>query len=238
MQTSTHPKHAIEDLRRELEGAWRSERLLYRPVMSSSDEDVAFLDGMNSDPVTFGMGGGALHRPQTKDTAKGLAALLEKSYLAVMICLATEHKEEEGTKDTSASEAPRSVSSTSAKPQRIGFVCLGMGGDNPIWPGNFSRSQRLSISLVAEYQGKGYGTEAIRWVLDWAFRFGNLHRVGLDTLEYNMGARKVYEHIGFVYEGRQREVTFMGGRYWDMLQYSVLKSEWLKEHSSKEPAGS
>lgn len=219
------PNKAIADLRRDLERAWRSERLVYRPVSSSSDEDVAFLDHMNADPVTFGMSGGALHRPQTRETAKSLAALLEKSYLAVMIYKYVDPVPEPGSE--AASPASPDNNNNNDKPvRRIGFVSLGMGGDHPTWPANFSGSQKVGISLAAEDQGKGYGTEAMRWLLDWAFRFGNLHRVELCTAEYNLGARKVYERVGFVLEGRQREVTFSGGRYWDLLLYSVLKREW------------
>lgn len=204
--------NAIADLRRDLKEAWRSARLVYCPV---TEDDIAFLDKMNTDPVTFGMGGGSLLRPQGKETAKGLAALLAKSYLAAMVCL-----------------VPTRV--TDEPPERIGFVCLGMGGDHPTWPTNASGSQALGISLAAEHQGKGYGTEAVRWVLDWAFHFGNLHRVELGVLEYNLGARRVYERVGFVLEGRRREVTFSGGRYWDLLLYSVLKREWLTAAGTKE----
>lgn len=208
---------AIANLRQDFKGAWKSERLVYRAVDPEADKNV--LRKINADPLTFGMGGGALFRPQGLETAKGLAELLHKSYLAVIIQLAPK----EGRLDE-----------TYESPYDIGFVCLGMGGDNPIYPSIHSRSQTLGISLFPQYQKKGYGSEAIRWVLDWAFHFGNLHRVELHVMEYNMGARKCYERIGFVPEGRQREVTYAGGRYWDVLQYSILDREWqaLKAEAS------
>lgn len=217
---------AIADLRQDLQGAWRSARLVYCPV---TEDDMAFLDQLNTDPVTFGMGGGSLLRPQGKETAKGLAALLAKSYLAAMVCLTPSPV----VTITTTGSSSNSSQEPEPEPERIGFVCLGMGGDHPTWPTNASGSQALGISLAAAHQGKGYGTETVRWVLDWAFRFGNLHRVELGVLAYNLAARTVYERVGFVLEGRRREVTFAGGRYWDLLLYSVLRREWLAAADTK-----
>lgn len=226
----------IADLRRDLAGAWRSPRLEYRPLSSRCDEDVAFLEHMNADPVTLGMGGGALLRPPPRETALHLAALLEKSYLAVMIYAQvpplslSSSLSSSTTSSTTTSAAADADAGTEDKEKdkwrRIGFVSLGLGGDDPIYPLNFSGSQKVAISLAAAAQGHGYGTEAMRWLLWWAFRFGNLHRVELATLAYNGAARTVYERVGFVREGRQREVTFAGGRYWDLVLYAVLRREW------------
>ena len=46
---------------------------------------------------------------------------------------------------------------------------------------------------MAEEQGKGYGTEAVAWLLAVAFERANLHRVELECNAGNVGARKVYE---------------------------------------------
>lgn len=218
---------ATADLLCELQGAWRSANLVYCPV---TDDDVAFLDTLNADPVTFGMGGAALVRPQGKETAKGLAALLAKSYLAVMICLPAPAGI--NTTPTAAADDDKNDDPPPA-PERIGYVALGLGGDHPTWPSNHNRSQALSITLAPAHQRRGHGTEALRWALRWAFRFGNLRRVELCVWEYNRPARAAYERVGFVAEGRQREVVFAGGRYWDLLLFSVLKREWLVENENK-----
>lgn len=230
---------AIDNLRRDLAEAWHSERLVYRPISSTNDEDVTFLHDMTSDPLTYGMVSGALHRPRRKDWAKEFATALEKDYMSVMICLRnvdTEEagpKKEEKEKEAAAAAASSGASGGAAVPssaatyQRIGFVRLGSAGGSSNGSMNTNRNLSLGICLAAEYQNKGYGTEALRWLVEWAFHFGNLRRIGLETTEYNMAARKVYERIGFVCDGRERETTFSGGRYWDLLHYSILKREWM-----------
>jgi GNAT superfamily N-acetyltransferase len=39
------------------------------------------------------------------------------------------------------------------------------------------RYTEIAIDILPEFQGKGYGSEAVTWALDYAFRRANLHRV-------------------------------------------------------------
>lgn len=229
----------IDDLVQTLSKGWRSERLVYRSIVN---EDIGFIEKMNSDPVTWAMSGPALFKPQGKESIQGIVDMLKKSLLAVAICLpagsvedtttSTTTTDDAATKDTPAPPPP--PAKAEAKPTPIGFVALGFGGGNSLFPMEHHRHTMLGISLDPAYQGKGYGPEAIKWVLDWAFTFGNLHSVGLEVVEYNINGQKAYERIGFVKEGRKREVTFAGGRYWDMLNYSVLAREWMSAKQNRE----
>ena len=88
------------------------------------------------------------------------------------------------------------------------------------------RHTELGIDILEAYQGKGYGTEAIQWALDWAFDVADLHRVGIRSFEWNYGARRLYERMGFKHEGVGRESLFHNGRYWDDYQYGMLDTEW------------
>jgi RimJ/RimL family protein N-acetyltransferase len=75
--------------------------------------------------------------------------------------------------------------------------------------------------------GKGYGTDAMRLALRYAFTELNLHRVSLDVFEYNPRAIRSYEKAGFKHEGRQRSVLHRDGRRWDLLYMGILQSEWF-----------
>jgi RimJ/RimL family protein N-acetyltransferase len=77
-----------------------------------------------------------------------------------------------------------------------------------------------------EYWGKGYGTDAMRVILRFAFAELNLHRVSLNVFEYNPRAVRSYEKVGFVVEGRQRQVLNREGRRWDVLYMGILREEW------------
>lgn len=204
---------AVANVNLELANVWQSERLVYRSV-TADDADVAFMRKINSDPVTVALSGGGLLRPYTQKSAKSLVEALEKALLAVMVCL-----------PPSGGGGPRD-SGEAAEPTPIGFVCLSFGGDDPAYPTPHNRHAPLGIAIASAYQGQGYGPEAIKWALNWAFRFANLHSVSLQVMEYNERAKRVYERVGFVYEGKSREVVFCGDRYWDSLHYSILDREW------------
>jgi len=88
-------------------------------------------------------------------------------------------------------------------------------------------------SLVAialgerEYWGKGYGTDAMRIMLRYAFNELNLRKVGLIVFEYNLRAIRSYEKVGFIHEGRIRGAMLREGRRWDWLYMGLLREEFL-----------
>ena len=76
------------------------------------------------------------------------------------------------------------------------------------------------------YWGKGYGTDAMRVLLRYAFTELNLHRVSLGVFEYNPRAIRSYEKAGFVLEGREREAVFRSGKRWDIIFMGILREDW------------
>jgi RimJ/RimL family protein N-acetyltransferase len=73
---------------------------------------------------------------------------------------------------------------------------------------------------------QGYGSEALRLLLHFAFVELNLHRVTLGVFAYNPRAIRAYEKLGFVLEGRQRERLRRDGQRYDQLIMGLLRSEW------------
>ena len=82
----------------------------------------------------------------------------------------------------------------------------------------------------AELWGKGYGTDAMRVILRFAFMELNLHRVSLDVFEYNERALRFLERAGFVAEVRRRQAVHRDGRRWDVIKLGLLREEW--EHAA------
>ena len=78
----------------------------------------------------------------------------------------------------------------------------------------------------ADNQGKGAGTFAVKQMLNHAFYNMNLHRVQLKVLEDNQRAIRLYEKIGFVREGILRECRFKNGKHVNLINYSILRSEY------------
>ncbi|MBE0409253.1 MAG: GNAT family N-acetyltransferase [Anaerolineales bacterium] len=79
-----------------------------------------------------------------------------------------------------------------------------------------------------EFRGKGYGTDAMRVLLKYAFTELNLHRVSLNVFAYNSMAIRSYEKAGYVIEGKQREYLNREGKRWDMVFMGILKEDWIK----------
>ena len=80
-----------------------------------------------------------------------------------------------------------------------------------------------------EYQNKGYGTEALRLLLDYGFNTVNLNRLELSTYDFNVRALESYKKIGLIEEGRKRQFVWINGRYHDAIIMSILAEEWRKK---------
>jgi diamine N-acetyltransferase len=78
----------------------------------------------------------------------------------------------------------------------------------------------------SDARGKGYGTEAIRLTLDYAFTALGLNNVMLRVYEYNLAGQRAYQKAGFREIGRQREARWFAGRRWDVIFMDCLASEF------------
>lgn len=90
-----------------------------------------------------------------------------------------------------------------------------------------SRSGEVGIWIGKPYWNEGYGTDAMRALCRFAFRFMNLQRVWLHVYETNDKAIRSYEKVGFTLEGRLRRDQFLGGRYIDTLVMGLLAEELI-----------
>lgn len=78
--------------------------------------------------------------------------------------------------------------------------------------------------------GRGYGTDAMRLILRYAFAELNLCRVSLSVFEYNPRAIRSYEKCGFRLEGRRRSALLKDGKRWDILYMGILMEDWKNEY--------
>jgi len=93
----------------------------------------------------------------------------------------------------------------------------------------------LSIGIGdAARRGHGYGAEALRLALDFAFGELNLHRVQLTVFSYNTAAIALYEKLGFQREGTYREFLQRDGMRHDMYLYGLLRREWDAQIENEE----
>jgi len=90
-----------------------------------------------------------------------------------------------------------------------------------------NRSAQVGIVIGSKpHWGKGFGTDAMRAVLRFAFDKMNLHRVWLNVYDFNVRGIKSYEKCGFKREGVQREYRFLDGRYHDSVLMGILERDY------------
>ena len=97
-----------------------------------------------------------------------------------------------------------------------------------------NRVATLGIAIGEKgYWNRGYGTEAVRTMLRYAFGELGLHRVELEVYSFNPRAQRCYEKAGFKREGVRREALFRDGRFHDVITMGILRQEF-----ESSPAGS
>jgi RimJ/RimL family protein N-acetyltransferase len=118
-------------------------------------------------------------------------------------------------------------------PNRIEFSLRTVEGDKLIgfvalhtieWN---NRAALLAIGIGdPDYRGKGYGADALRLILRYAFNELNLYRVGLDVIGNNVQAIRAYEKVGFRREGALRRAVKRDGVRHDRILMGILPEEW------------
>lgn len=84
----------------------------------------------------------------------------------------------------------------------------------------------LGYELGHEAQGNGFMQEAVSAALTWGFQNMELNRVEAQVHPSNTASLKSIRRLGFVEEGRLREVGHWAGKFHDLLQFSLLRKEW------------
>lgn len=177
---------------------WRSERLVYRAWEA---EDAEFYNTMFSPEDRIQTLFEVLSPPVPMTGEMWLAQVDGGVGLAVMICLP--------------------VSAGSDKLETVGYIGLEQSEE-----GSQHRKFELGIGIATRHQRKGYGTEAVKWGLNWGFNHANANRISLQVHSWNDGAVRMYERLGFTTDVRSRNLAFYRGQYHDTLEMSILRHEW------------
>lgn len=91
-----------------------------------------------------------------------------------------------------------------------------------------ARTALLGIMIGnKEFWGKGSGTEAIRLVLDYAFRRLNLYKVTAVIVAIHQASLKAFTKAGFVIDGQVKSQFFLDGKYYDRLYMGVTRDDFL-----------
>ncbi len=122
-------------------------------------------------------------------------------------------------------------------PTKLQFTITLKPEDKPIGKVYISRINRAEDSMditriyIADPQlrGKGYGEEALRTILEYAFINLHMERVTIDHFEKNRAAGALYDKIGFQNEGLMRNAGKKNGKYVNLQLKSMLRAEYYEK---------
>jgi len=86
-----------------------------------------------------------------------------------------------------------------------------------------------------EYWGRGYGTDAKMFLLNYAFNTLNLRKIKSEVVIYNKRSLQYSLHCGYKIEGKRIKEQFKNGKYHDLILLGLFKEDWLPvwEHYQK-----
>lgn len=81
--------------------------------------------------------------------------------------------------------------------------------------------------------GKGFSKEASFLIMKHGFMSLNLHRIYCGTSEQNLAMRKLALYLGMKEEGCRRQALFKSGRFFDLMEFGLIKSEFFEKFGLK-----
>ena len=93
---------------------------------------------------------------------------------------------------------------------------LGVSGMRILSPGH----AEVGTLLLPEFQGKGFGTEARKAIIDYAAAIG-LESLESTVTDGNIASCKVLENCGFTFERRVPQAYRIGDQWFDDLIYQL-----------------
>jgi [ribosomal protein S5]-alanine N-acetyltransferase len=96
------------------------------------------------------------------------------------------------------------------------------------WCDTKNRRAEIGYVLSKSYWGQGIMPEVVGRVLQFAFEEMGLNRIECCHFLPNEKSGRVMQKAGMSFEGVARERIVAKGRYWDIKQYAILRSEYKK----------
>jgi uncharacterized protein (DUF952 family)/RimJ/RimL family protein N-acetyltransferase len=105
-------------------------------------------------------------------------------------------------------------------------TAIGSAGIDPESKQNLRADLGLWIGLP--YHGKGYGTLAIRWLLDYGFIRLGMEKIEACVYTGNWASRRIFEKNGFILEGTIRKATLKRGQWQDDWRMGITREDYLQ----------
>ena len=167
--------------------------------LEESDVEGPYLDWLNDEEVTRYLTG-VRHSPVTKDYLLDYIQSMAQSNKDILFAIHDAESKE----------------------------FIGTSHFGPIdW---LNRSAAIGILIGNKrYWGKGYGTEAIRLVLDYAFKSLNLQKITAGIVAIHQPSIKAFKKAGFENESQAKGHLFLDGKYYDYIYMGINHDDFLSK---------
>ena len=103
----------------------------------------------------------------------------------------------------------------------IGLLGLKLGSEK-------YKSAEVWYKIHMKFWNKGYATETLKAVINFAFNTLELHRIQAGCAVENIGSIRVLEKSGMIKEGRGRQILPLKSGWSDNFEYSILETDERK----------
>jgi ribosomal-protein-alanine N-acetyltransferase len=84
----------------------------------------------------------------------------------------------------------------------------------------------IGYFIKEKYWNKGYTTEALKRVMEYAFVENNVYRISAGCIKENKGSEKVMIKCSLIKEAEFKEYVLHEGKLKDRVVYRMLRNEW------------
>lgn len=81
----------------------------------------------------------------------------------------------------------------------------------------------IGILLLPQYENKGYATETLELVIDYAFQYLNIHQLYANITSENKKSIALFEKLNFKLVGTKKDWIYTNKQYKDELLYQLIK---------------
>ena len=103
--------------------------------------------------------------------------------------------------------------------------CIGIMGFYRTQPEHYRTE--LGYMIVSEHNGKGYVTEAVKTLLNFAFNTLNFHSIEAVIDSRHVASERVLQKNGFEKEAHFKENFYYNNEFTDTVIYSLLKRNFI-----------
>ncbi len=106
---------------------------------------------------------------------------------------------------------------------------LGGIGYEVVYQCSAGKQVEIGYFLAEREQRKGYATEALRSLIDYAFDEDNVYRINGSCMVDNVSSARVMEKCSMTREAELIDIAWHDGKLINRYLYRILRSEWQKQ---------